>query len=204
MMIAAFDLGVRNFAFAVKNKDEFILLKNTTLNDNIMTKTDLNKYKKKDLIEMLEDLHITIQEKLNKNDIINHIITHTKKSNKKVDLGLAMFETMDMYKDFWNKCDTFLIERQLMSNLQALKLSHYLEAYLKIYYPSKQVINYNASNKTKKLGGSHLKTKKERKKWTIDYALQLLTGDNLRCFKNLDKQDDVADAICMIEAYIKV
>ncbi|CCV01951.1 RuvC-like Holliday junction resolvase [Invertebrate iridescent virus 22] len=128
-------------------------------------------------------------------------ILKNKSKTKPKDVGVAMFEVMDNFKDIWDKCNIFLIERQMTINLQALKLSHYLEAYLKIYYPNKKILNYNASKKTKKLGAPSLKTKQDRKKWTIQYASNILCGENLEYFNNLSKQDDVADVICMIESY---
>ena len=201
-MIAAFDMGIRNFAFAVKNKGEFILLKNTCLDDSIVTKSDLNKYKKENLIEMMSDLNIS-KEKLQKKDMIDLILLNKKKvKTKPKDLGLKMFQIMDTYKDIWEECEIFLIERQMTINLQALKLSHYLEAYLKINYPLKKILNYNASTKTKKLGATNLKTKNDRKEWTIKYATNVLEGENLRYFESLKKQDDVADVICMIESFL--
>lgn len=204
-MIAAFDMGIRNFAFAVKDKGDFILLKNTCLDEDIVTKSDLNHHKKEELIEMMSSLNINykIEEKLKKKDMVDLILSNKKKvKTKPKDLGLSMFKIMDGYTSIWEKCDIFLIERQMTINLQALKLSHYLEAYLKIYYPSKKILNYSASKKTKKLGAINLKTKKDRKEWTIKYVQELLTGDNLRYFENLNKQDDVADVVCMIESYI--
>jgi hypothetical protein len=203
-MIAAFDMGIRNFAFAVKDKGDFILLKNTCLDNGIMTKSDLNKSKKENLVEMMSDLKISQDDKLLKKDMVDLIFTKQKKGkNKPVDLGLSMFQIMDGYKDMWEKCDIFLIERQMTINLQALKLSHYLEAYLKIFHPSKKILNYNASTKTKKLGATNLKTKRDRKEWTIQFVTNLLTGDNLRYFASLNKQDDIADVVCMIESYQK-
>jgi hypothetical protein len=135
--------------------------------------------------------------------MVDLILSNKKKKTKvKKDLGLSMFEIMDNYKDIWEQCEIFLIERQMTINLQALKLSHYLEAYLKIYYPFKKILNYNASTKTKKLGAINLKTKKDRKEWTMKYVQKILTGDNLRYYESLDKKDDVADVVCMIESYL--
>lgn len=204
-MIAAFDIGVKNFAFAVKDKDNFILLKNTCLDEDIVTKSDLNHHKKEELIQMMSTLNINfkVEEKLKKKDMVDLILINKKKKTKSKDLGLSMFEIMDNYKDSWEQCDTFLIERQMTINLRALKLSHYLEAYLKIYYPSKKILNYNASTKTKKLGAINLMTKKNRKEWTVKYTQKILTGDNLRYFESLNKQDDIADVVCMIESYLK-
>jgi len=202
-MIAAFDIGIRNFAFAVKNNDDFILIKNTSLDDNIMTKTDLNKYKKQDLEKMMDELSLT-SSSTNKGELVSLLFNYHKKKSKtnpKKDLGISLFEIMDMYKHIWDKCNVFLIERQMATNMQALKLSHYLEAYLKIYYSNKKILNYNASIKTKKLGATNLKTKKDRKEWTVKYAEQILKNDNLKYFESLKKKDDIADVVCMIESY---
>ncbi|ADO00387.1 hypothetical protein WIV_gp044 [Wiseana iridescent virus] len=201
-MIAAFDMGRKNFAFAVKDKDEFILLKNINLDKDSVTKTELNGLKKNDLIEMMTNLSIVGTTKLKKKEIIECIISSTKGKKKPKDIGVSMFQVMDEYKETWARCNVFLIERQMTINLQALKLSHYLEAYLKIYYPNKKILNYSASKKTKKLGAIDLKSKKDRKEWTVQYVLKLLTGDNLKYFTSLKKQDDIADVVCMIESYL--
>jgi hypothetical protein len=199
-MIAAFDMGIKNFAFAVKKGDDFILLKTISLTDKIV-KSDLNHLKKDELSEMMSNLNISKPDKIVKNDMIDLILVKTKKSSKHVDLGISMFQIMDDYRHYWNDCDTFLIERQMTINLQALKLSHYLEAYLKIHYPEKKILNYDASMKTKKLGAEKLKTKKDRKKWTIEFASTVLRDENLGYYQALNKKDDIADVVCMIEAY---
>lgn len=202
-MIAAFDMGLRNFAFAVKDKDKYILLQNTNLSDSL-TKTNLASFRKEDLSTMMIELQIPVKNKMLKKDMINLILSKNKKKERDnpTDVGLSLFRVMDSYKDVWDKCEIFLVERQMIINMQALKLSHYLEAYLKINYPSKKVLNYNASTKTKKLGAPSLESKTARKKWTIEYALQMLDGENLVYFRNLIKQDDVADVICMIESFL--
>jgi len=203
-MIAAFDVGIRNFAFAVKDKGDFVLLQNICLIEDYMTKTDLNNCKKEELVKVMSDLGITSLLQLKKKEMVDLIMVKLKKRGKsrvKEDVGLNLFKIMDSYKDTWNGCDIFLIERQVTVNMQALKLSHYLEAYLKINYPFKKVLNYSASKKTKQLGGTDLRTKRARKKWTIQYVSELLDGENLRYFQSLKKQDDIADVVCMIEAY---
>jgi hypothetical protein len=199
MIIAAFDMGLKNFAFAVKADDKYTLLRNTALSDS-WNKTTLITYKKEDLIKMMMDLKIPLKPKMLKKDMVTLLLSKNKKNP--VDLGLNLFKTMDSYKHVWDNCETFLIERQMIINMQALKLSHYLEAYLKIHYPSKKILNYNASTKTKKLGAADLNNKKDRKKWTVQYVLQILDGENLAYFQRLSKQDDVADVVCMIESFL--
>jgi hypothetical protein len=203
-MIAAFDMGLKNFAFAVKDEDKYTLLRNTALSDSL-NKTMLTTYKKEDLSKMITDLQIPLKSKMLKTDMITLILSKNKKKEKNnpIDLGLNLFKIMDDYKQVWDKCEIFLIERQMIINMQALKLSHYLEAYLKIHYPLKKILNYNASTKTKKLGAIDLKNKADRKKWTIQYTLQLLDGENLKYFQSLTKKDDVADVVCMIESFLR-
>jgi hypothetical protein len=237
-MIAAFDLGIKNFAFAVKNKDSFILLINESLVQDSWTKTELAKLKKEDLLRLTQSLpealptgcrerevsircpsgeaeqveSLTKKEdkkiekmekklKITKKDLITLILS--KNTKTKPDLGLSLFNVMDKYKDTFNTCEIFLVERQMLVNRQALKLSHYLEAWLKINYPDKKVINYSASQKTKLLGAKNLKTKKDRKLWTVEYTLNLLQGETLEQFKQFRKQDDLADVVCMIESYLR-
>lgn len=201
-MIAAFDIGIKNFAFAIKDtneKNNFILLNNTSLND-ALTKTDLNKYTKQQLSSLVPQG--TLRSNTTKKDLVSVVLKGSRK-NSSGDLCKSLFAVMDNYTDFWAKCDIFLIERQIKANMQALKLSHFLEAYLKIYYPLAVVVNYTSSAKTKNLGAVDLKDKKSRKKWTVAYTENLLLDDNLKYFQSLPKQDDVADTVCMIEAFIK-
>lgn len=216
-MIAAFDLGIKNFAFAVKNKDSFILLINESLVQDSWTKTELAKLKKEDLLRLTQSLPEALplgsgeaeqvesltkkEKKITKKDLITLILS--KNTKTKPDLGLSLFNIMDKYKDTFNTCEIFLVERQMLVNRQALKLSHYLEAWLKINYPDKKVINYSASQKTKLLGAKNLKTKKDRKLWTVEYTLNLLQGETLEQFKQFRKQDDLADVVCMIESYLR-
>lgn len=216
-MIAAFDLGIKNFAFAVKNKDSFILLINESLVQDSWTKTELAKLKKEDLLRLTQSLPEALplgsgeaeqvesltkkKLKITKKDLITLILS--KNTKTKPDLGLSLFNIMDKYKDTFNTCEIFLVERQMLVNRQALKLSHYLEAWLKINYPDKKVINYSASQKTKLLGAKNLKTKKDRKLWTVEYTLNLLQGETLEQFKQFRKQDDLADVVCMIESYLR-
>lgn len=204
-MIAAFDLGIKNFAFAVKNKDSFILLINESLVQDSWTKTELAKLKKEDLLQFTQSFGTRCTsdeaELTKKKDLITLILS--KNTKTKPDLGLSLFNVMDKYKDTFNTCEIFLVERQMLVNRQALKLSHYLEAWLKINYPDKKVINYSASQKTKLLGAKNLKTKKDRKLWTVEYTLNLLQGETLEQFKQFRKQDDLADVVCMIESYLR-
>jgi hypothetical protein len=195
-MTAAFDIGVKNFAFAVKKGDDYIILKNLNLSNKV-SKSELNKLKKSELVEMLEQ---PPKSEMKKKELVDALFTINKKQ-KSNDVCTSLLNNLDEYKHIWDDCNVFLIERQKSVNLQALKLSHYLEAYLKIHYSEKKILNYNASLKTKKLGAINLKTKLDRKKWTIEFASTILKDENLKYYTSLPKKDDVADVVCMIESF---
>lgn len=212
--IAAFDLGTKNFAFAVRKSettatdDGYVLLKNVPIAATT-TRSDLDKLRKRQLCELFEDQLGISSAGRQKKELATALSTSLKKQGKlepPLDLGMSMFKIMDDHSFYWERCETFLIERQMTVNAQALKLSHYLEAYLKIKYsylktrrPS--ILNYHSTSKTKKLGAPKLAAKKDRKNWTIAYAADLLKGDNWRVFQTMAKKDDVADVVCMIESF---
>jgi hypothetical protein len=201
---AAFDIGTKNFAFAVRdsNKD-FVIIKTTNIAPNSWSKTSLNKLTKKNLYNMVVDNH-SLPVRIKKDELVTILLKQHRQctlKNGKDDVAKSLFKTMDSYSNYWERCLTFLVERQMTVNAQALKLSHYLEAYLEIKYPDKNVVNYSSSMKTKKLGACILPNKSSRKKWTVAYALKLLKGDNLKYLENLTKKDDIADVVCMIQSF---
>jgi hypothetical protein len=203
--IASFDLGIKNFAFAVRDSNsEYILLKNINLLEGYKyTISELNKSKKTRLCQLMNNLNLNSDLKQPKDIMVSSILNAVKKNKAVFDLCSELIKVLDLI-DIWEQCDIFLIERQMPTNVQAFKMAHYLETYLKIKFPDKKIINYSSTFKTKKLGATKdTMTKKERKQWTVDYVRGLLINDSLEWFENLDKKDDVADAICMIESYNK-
>jgi hypothetical protein len=199
--ICAFDIGVKNFAFAVwQRQSGYVLLQNTSM-CSTKTKTDLNKLKKQDLLLMMQSLSLIAPENPTKANLVDTITKRTSKK-KKLDIATQLINLMDIWLPQISNCDLFLIEKQMRVNKTALKVSHYLEIYLRLRVPDAKTIVYSASCKTKKLAAPPLLTKHARKKWTTDFAKTLLFGDQLLAFENLSKQDDVADTICMIESYI--
>lgn len=209
MIVCAFDIGIKNFAFAVKDTqlDTYKILYTTSLYGssgglhNNLCKTELAALKKRDLLELANSFqHLSvISEKALKKDIVD--IVYKARKQVKINLTDALIKILDDHMEIWSQCEVFLIERQVTMNRQALKLGHFLEAYLRIKFVNKKVVNYSASNKTKKLGGVGLKRKVDRKKWAVGFAESALTGKDLAYYLRLSKKDDVADVVCMIEAY---
>lgn len=212
-MICAFDIGIKNFAFAAKDTklDTYHTLCTTSLYGssdglgNNLSKTELSALKKQDLLDLANSFQRLSTKAISKNILKKDIVDIVYKARKKVKIDLvdALIKVLDEHYKVWSQCEVFLVERQMTVNRQALKLGHFLEAYLRIKFPNKKVINYSASNKTKKLGGAGLKRKVDRKKWTIKFAESTLTGKDLEYYLSLSKKDDVADVVCMIESFMK-
>lgn len=116
---------------------------------------------------------------------------------------------LDSIDYLFKDCDVFLIEKQLgfskVVNYKAIQMSAQLFSHLVIKYPSKEIIEYMASNKTK-IFNVKLSQKKDRKKWAIEHTKNILMekGDetSLEWILSFPKQDDVCDCILMILSYL--
>jgi hypothetical protein len=106
-------------------------------------------------------------------------------------------------------CDIFLIEKQLgfskIVNYKAIQMSSQLFAHLILKYPSKQIIEYLASNKTK-IFNVKLSQKTQRKKWAVDFTKKILINNHddtsLEWILSFHKQDDICDCILMILSFL--
>lgn len=165
MIVAAFDIGSKNFAFCIRERE----------NDKTL---------------LLENLDLTID---------------TEDFN---DILLNLIDEMDRRKEHWNRCDIFLIEKQMhfrgKYNVKALKIAQHLLTYLLMNYKkTKEIIDYPAFHKTKVLDAPKKMTKPQRKKWAVEKALELLekTEPNYyNMIKKAKKKDDLADVYLMVSA----
>jgi hypothetical protein len=175
MRIISFDIGVHNFAYSIIDFNQ---------NNNNWE---------------IKHLHC---HDFNKDKKIKDIIFDKSFWKKFHDYLISI---TDLLKD----CDVFLIEKQLgfskVVNYKAIQMSAQLFAHLIIQYPSKEIIEYLASNKTKTFNVK-LTQKKDRKKWAIEYTKNVLTkkGDDtsLEWIFSFKKQDDVCDCVLMILSYL--
>lgn len=146
---------------------------------------------------------------------LNGTITHLVKtdlipSEKNVDPASTFFTFMDKNKTLWDGCNIFVIEQQIKANYYALRLSYYLEAYLKLNYANFKMVSTFSSRSKTKLFEKHFMvsecgSKLARKKLCIQQAKQILMdrGDHkhLAMVNNEPKQDDLCDVICQLQAY---
>lgn len=187
LTIASFDIGIKNFAFCVEVIPlEQVKLYHQLSHDEIF-KTG----------EIISLTHIDLSDKgrfkvLN-SDLFNHLT-----------------DVLFKYSSLWDKCDVFLIEKQMSikhkTNIKALRIFQHCFSFMTFRYgTSKTIIEYPSRFKTHTLGGGDCKTGYARKRWCEHKALHIcsLKSDNkwyavLQSFS--DKMDDLADTICQLNS----
>lgn len=92
-----------------------------------------------------------------------------------------------------------IVEQQVLKNVQAMIIQNIIKTYC--YINNIEFSTYNPKNKFKYLNETYNSKKKEHKKISIRYAINILTrmnrSDLISMFNQYDKKDDLADAICM-------
>ena len=131
-----------------------------------------------------------------------------------------MVDHLDKFAEYWDKCDTFVIEMQMSfgknRNPMAVKLGQHCYSYFIFKYGRfKKTIEFPAYHKTQILGAPKKvldkkdklikMSKPERKKWAVEEAYRILTirneSDVMDNIKTKSKKDDLSDVICQLEAY---
>ena len=218
--VASFDIGKKNFSFYIEEFD-------TELITNIVNIPSYkNRYNDNGTVK---DEFIPILNNICKNGtkilLENHDITQN--CNAKAYLDTLTFYNMndllDEYKEYWDQCDIFLIEKQMSfgkkHNTMALKLGQHCWSYFSIYYgKSKKIIEFPAYYKTQILGSEKDKKitktgkisykaidKPKRKKWCIQKGIEILElrsdKDTIELIKQSKKKDDLCDVICQLQAF---
>lgn len=163
MIVAAFDIGYKNFAFCIRDS-KTLLLENISL---------------------------------------------MKPDDDFIDILLNLIEEMDKRRDWWDKTDVFLIEKQMgfrgKYNVKALKIAQHLMSYLLIRYgKTKEIIDYPAFHKTKVFDAPKM-TKPQRKKWAVEKVLELTNDDEPELYDRLNKRgkrDDMCDCYLHIVSFV--
>lgn len=217
--VASFDIGKKNFSFYI---EEF----NLDLIDELSNIPYKERYNDNGTVK---DIFLPILDKVcvNGKKIIleNHDITQNCDSKAYLDplTFHNMNDLLDNYTDYWDKCDIFVIEKQMSfgkkHNTMALKLGQHCWSYFSIHYgQSKNIVEFPAYYKTQILGSE--KDKKEtktgkvsykaidkpkRKKWCIAKGLEILEkrndSDTITLITKSKKKDDLCDVICQLQAF---
>ena len=121
----------------------------------------------------------------------------------------VLTDFLNKYNKFYNDCHFFVIEKQLPNNYQAVRVSQHVISYFSIMLHNKPllpaIVEVDSRLKGKYLGAPKGIGDKQLKTWSIEKGRYLLNLRNdtfslqvLDCFKN--KQDDLCDTVCQIEA----
>ncbi len=217
--IAAFDIGKKNFAFAIEYIEESDLEELNAAERETIQRT------KKQKIQVIPP-----QEKFSRGEMVlldNLDLTYDcDDSYLDPQVFLNMTKELDDRKEYWEKCDTILIEQQMSfgrkkTNTMALKLGQHCYSYFSIKYGnSKTLVEFPAYHKTqvlrapKKFGkiektyknGKTVQINDNLKKWSIRMATSILEQRKdtvfLEKLNSLKKKDDASDCLLMIQAKV--
>lgn len=217
--LASFDIGKRNFAFYIEEfkKDEIMNLPNIPKNNRY----NLDGSPTDTFGKILKKVYVNGKNILFKNTDL------TINCNKKAYLDPEYFHNMtdllDEYIEYWDKCDAFVIEKQMSfgkkHNTMALKLGQHCWSYFAFKYSRfKVIVEFPAYHKTQILGAKKNEKrtrngkityksidKPARKKWSIKKATSILEErkdfDTMSSLTTARKRDDLADVLCQLQAF---
>ena len=211
--VASFDIGSRNFSFAIEEFDTNLITKLKTQFGKISGRYNNVGEPTPAFKDILTQIY------LNGNIIQLEVVDLTNGG----EYGLfesrvlvAMNEFLDKYITFFDECDIVIIEQQMAfrtKNMNAVKLAqHCMSYFINKYATFKPVIEFPAYNKTQVLGANKLEVKGGRKKywrkkWSVKEAKYILTmredEDHYEkiAITHRKKADDLADVITQLQAF---
>ena len=206
--LTSFDIGKKNFAFII---EEISLTKVKKL-----VKIDKkSRYKPDGSPTVAFEKELKKLYKCGKVILVRNLDL-TKDCNPKLTLDdhtyVNMLDVLEEYKEYWDKCEHIIIEKQMSFrgkyNVMAMKLAAFCFSYFKINYrETKTIIDYPAFHKTQVLGAvkAEVKQKYKRKKWAVSKAKEILEfrkdASSLEEFENKKKRDDISDCLLMTISY---
>jgi Holliday junction resolvasome RuvABC endonuclease subunit len=100
-----------------------------------------------------------------------------------------------LHKYYINK---IVVEKQVINNVVAMCIQSCIISFALMN--SIEIFTFDPKNKFTFSGDKYISSKKEHKKLTVKYVINLLTelhNDKLELFNQYDKQDDISDSILM-------
>jgi hypothetical protein len=203
MIIAAFDMGTRNFAFCVEEFDPTPFSGSLPIRPTF----DAQGCPTPDYEEKLNGVYRT--GRLLECKCVDLLEYCRTRNTTNLYLGLTWL--LDEYTSLWDATDLVLIEQQMAygrhkSNIQALRLAqHCLSYFTTIYGPFKAVEEFASTHKTRLLGCPLVQRKlhARRKQFAVGLAQRILEQrkDPLyELWRTFPKRDDVSDCVLMIQA----
>ena len=202
MIIAAFDMGTRNFAFCVEQVDPM-----HAQSSKVRPTYDIHGCPTPDFQVVLDQVYRS--GRLIECKCIDLLEYCRVKKTTNLYLGLTWL--LDEYTALWDATDLILIEQQMAygrhkSNIQALRLAqHCLSYFTTIYGSFKQVEEFASTHKTRLLGCpvEQRKQHNRRKQFAVDLVHRILAqrADALfPIWQAFPKRDDISDCVLMIQA----
>lgn len=218
--IASFDIGKKNFAWYIQE----INLKDLSKIKNISSNKRFNKdgTPTESMGKILNKLYLNGKTILH----MNSDLTKNCDKSKYLDPNTFhnMFDLLDKYIPYWDKCSVFVIEQQMnfgkRKNPMAMKLGQHCYSYFCFKYGRfKEVLEFPSYHKTQILGAPKVKGKKtktgfrykamdkpKRKKWSTQKALEILQlrneEENMNNIRTKAKKDDLADTLTQAIAFV--
>lgn len=218
--IGTFDIGKINFCFYIEEFDKTSLLKLDNIHKTKRYNPDGTTTP--EFGDLLRKICVSGKKILLENvDITDNC---DKKAYLDPETYHNMTDVLDEYVEYWDKCDAFVIEKQMSFrgkyNTMALKLGQHCYSYFAFKYGRfKSIVEFPAYHKTQVLGAKKIekRTKKgkisykaidkpARKKWAVQKAIAILAEredfDTLAQLERARKADDYADCILMACSFL--
>jgi len=159
LRIASFDIGKRNFAHYIEDRDFKELLKMK------------GKQIKNDFLKGGKTIEL---------DVVNLC---EKKNRYNDSIRRNMIQYLDSKYEIFSTVDIFVIEQQFFSsfgrkktaqaNVDAIKIGECVSTYFTLNFPDAEVVTFSSTFKTQSLNAPKKMNKIQRKKWAVDKAKEI-------------------------------
>lgn len=215
---ASFDIGKKNFAFCIEEFDRDEIINLDYVKENVRYNPDGTPTE--EFGKIIEKVCLNGKVILYDNVDLTYGCENVYLDRKTFH---NMTEVLDKYVKYWDTCDVFVVEEQMLfgkkRNPMAVKLGQHCMSYFMFKYSIfKDVIEFPSYHKTIVLGAEKEKkltktgkvtykavNKTKRKKWSAEKALDILTErddfETLSKISSRRKKDDLGDVLCQAQAF---
>jgi hypothetical protein len=113
-----------------------------------------------------------------------------------------------LFKEDWSICNKVIIEQQVLANIRMQRCAQHVWSWFKLLKPELNPEFVKSSLKTQYFLGKNNLTNSGRKKWSVQFVLNLLKEsndfENYEKIQNLNKKDDVTDTWLQLIAFSKM
>ena len=129
-----------------------------------------------------------------------------KKRQTIIESCIAISDILE--QEDWLNCQQIIIEQQMRYNIRAQRISQHIWTWFHCKYTHIPLQFVKSSLKTQHFLGENTLSNKSRKKWAIEKTIGILEDrkddQHLQVLKAHKKQDDLADTLLQLLAFLKV